>query len=100
MTDTRSYNSPLREEKARETREAILHALYRLMSAATAADEISMEAIASEAGIQRRTIFRHFPTKGDLLSAFWPWLNKLLGASTAPATVAEIVAGPQEAFPK
>jgi len=100
VAETRSYNSPLREEKARETREAILQALYRLMSTSTGPDEISMDAIAAEAGIQRRTVFRHFPTKDELLTAFWPWLNALIGASIAPETVADIVAGPQDAFPR
>ncbi|MCZ0737672.1 TetR/AcrR family transcriptional regulator [Phreatobacter sp. AB_2022a] len=100
MAETRSYNSPLREEKARETREAILGALYRLMSAAGAPDEISMDAIASEAGVQRRTVFRHFPTKDDLLTAFWPWLNALMGASIAPKDAKEIIKGPLEAFPR
>lgn len=99
MADARSYNSPLREEKSRETREAILAALYRLMSAAETPDEISMDAIAGEAGVQRRTVFRHFPTKDDLLTAFWPWLNAYMGASITPETVEDIVAGPQEAFP-
>lgn len=100
MSDTRSYNSPLREGKARETREAILNALYRLMSASCMPDEISMEAIAAEAGVQRRTVFRHFPTKDDLLTAFWPWLNELMGASIAPQDIRDIIKGPQEAFPR
>jgi Bacterial regulatory proteins, tetR family len=100
MADTRSYNSPLREGKARETREAILNALYRLMTASSMPDEISMEAIATEAGVQRRTVFRHFPTKDDLLTAFWPWLNELMGASIAPKDVGDIVMGPQKAFPR
>ncbi|MCB4769642.1 TetR/AcrR family transcriptional regulator [Ancylobacter sp. Lp-2] len=100
MADTRSYNSPLREEKVRETREAILNALYRLMSTSTIPDEISMDMIATEAGIQRRTIFRHFPAKSDLLTAFWAWLNERIGASIAPETVEDIVAGPQDVFPR
>ena len=100
MAETRSYNSPLREEKARETREAILHALYRLMSTSAVPDEISMDAIAAEAGIQRRTVFRHFPTKDDLLTAFWPWLNALIGTSIAPDNAGDIVAGPRDAFPR
>ena len=99
MADARSYNSPLREEKSRETREAILAALYRLMSAAGAPDEISMDAIAAAAGVQRRTVFRHLPAKDDLLAAFWPWLNAHIGASTAPETPGDLVAGPKQAFP-
>lgn len=98
--ETRSYNSPVREEKARETREAILSALYRLMSAAGTPDEISMDAVAREAGVQRRTVFRHFPAKDDLLTAFWPWLNALIGASIAPKNASEIIEGPLEAFPR
>lgn len=98
--EARSYNSPLRQEKARETREAILKALYRLMSASGMPDEISMETIATEAGVQRRTVFRHFPTKDDLLAAFWPWLNDMMGASIAPKDVDAIVEGPTEAFPR
>jgi Bacterial regulatory proteins, tetR family len=100
MADARSYHSPLREEKSRETREAILNGLYRLMNAASVPDEISMEAIANEAGVQRRTVFRHFPTKDDLLTAFWPWLNAHMGASTAPHSVKDVVEGPKAAFPR
>ncbi|MBZ6076351.1 TetR/AcrR family transcriptional regulator [Microvirga puerhi] len=81
MSSVRAYNSPLREEKTRETREAILAALFELMDSASAPDEISTEAIAQKAGVQRRTIFRHFATKDDLLAAFWPWLNARIGAA-------------------
>ena len=97
---SRSYNSPLREEKARETREAILAALHALMSETAAPDEIGMEAIAQEAGVQRRTVFRHFATKEDLLAAFWPWLNAKIGASPTPHSVEDVVEGPRRAFPQ
>ncbi|MEI4474048.1 TetR/AcrR family transcriptional regulator [Frigidibacter sp. MR17.24] len=97
MTTTRSYTSPLRDEKARATREAILQALYDLMAAAEG--EIGMEAIAQRAGVQKRTIFRHFSTKEELFAAFWPWLNARIGASVSPATTRDIVEGPRRAFP-
>ncbi|MBF9032411.1 TetR family transcriptional regulator [Rhodobacterales bacterium HKCCE3408] len=100
MTSTRSYNSPLREEQARATREAILSALYALMDSAAAPDAIGMEAIAQEAGLQRRTLFRHFATKDDLLAAFWPWLNAKIGASPSPRTPDDILDGPRRAFPR
>lgn len=96
---TRSYRSPLREEKARETREAILEALYGLMDAA-APDEIGMDAIARRAGVERRTVFRHFATKEELYAAFWPWLNARIGASPTPGTPEDIVDGPRRAFPQ
>lgn len=97
---TRAYNSPLRERKAQETRESILAALYALMSDADAPDEIGMEAVAQKAGVQRRTIFRHFTTKEELLCAFWPWLNAKIGASPALHSVRDVVDGPREAFPR
>ncbi|WP_192258164.1 TetR/AcrR family transcriptional regulator [Mesorhizobium silamurunense] len=100
MSYVRTYNSPMREEKARETHEAILCALFELMDSATAADEISMESIAQKAGVQRRTVFRHFATKDDLLAVFWPWLNARIGASTTPRTPKDIVDGPRQAFPR
>lgn len=95
----RTYKSPLREEKAKATRESILEALYELMDG-PAPDEIGMEAIAECAGVQRRTIFRHFATKEDLYAAFWPWLNARIGASPNPRTPFDIVDGPRTAFRK
>jgi hypothetical protein len=100
MSNVSAYNSPVREGKARETREAILTALFELMDSASAADEISTEAIALKAGVQRRTVFRHFATKDDLLAAFWPWLNARIGVSATPENLKEIVDGPRQAFPK
>lgn len=100
MATTRAYNSPLREEKARATREAILAALHDLMQGAAAPDEIGMEAIAQQAGLQRRTIFRHFASKDQLLSAFWPWLNDRIGASPTPRVLADIIEGPRRVFPR
>ncbi|MGK9264834.1 TetR/AcrR family transcriptional regulator [Sinorhizobium meliloti] len=99
MSTTRAYNSPLREEKVRETRESILVALLSLMQSSAMPDDISMEAIAAEAGIQRRTIFRHFASKDDLLFAFWPWFNARIGASMKPETLQDIISGPPQAFP-
>ena len=99
MPTARAYNSPLREERSRETRDAILVALFDLMKEAGAPDEIGMEAIAQRAGVQRRTIFRHFASKDELLVAFWPWLNQRIGASIAPASPRDIADGPRQAFP-
>lgn len=99
MSQTRAYHSPIRVEKLRETREAILSALFSLMESAATPDDIGMDAIAAEAGVQRRTIFRHFENKEELLRAFWPWLNARVGASVHPATPKDISGGPRHAFP-
>lgn len=99
MSPSRAYNSPIREEKSRETREAILSALFSLMNSAGTPDEIGMDAVAAKAGVQRRTIFRHFESKEELLRAFWPWLNARIGASIKPETPQDIAGGPRQAFP-
>jgi AcrR family transcriptional regulator len=101
MSTVRAYNSPARDEKARETREAILTALFELIeSAGDAPEDISTELIARKAGVERRTLFRHFAAKDDLLAAFWGWLNARIGVSTTPETLREIVDGPRGAFPR
>lgn len=99
MSLTRVYNSPIRAAQFRETRESILSALFSLMESAATPDDIGMDAIAAEAGVQRRTIFRHFESKEELLRAFWPWLNARIGASIKPMTPEEISGGPRQAFP-
>ncbi|MBE9640665.1 TetR family transcriptional regulator [Salipiger mangrovisoli] len=99
MTATRTYNSPLRDEKARATREAILQALYDLMKDAEDSSEIGMDAIAGRAGVQKRTVFRHFSTKEELFAAFWPWLNARIGASVSPRAPRDVLDGPRHAFP-
>lgn len=101
MSTARSYVSPLREEKARETADAILAALFGLMEESGGAPEaIAMEAIAERAGVTRRTVFRHFPTKAALLEAFWSWLNARIGVSPTPQALADIVEGPVRTFPR
>lgn len=99
MSVTRTYNSPIRAAQFRETREAILSALFSLMGSAANPDDINMDSIAVQAGVQRRTVFRHFESKEELLRAFWPWLNARIGASIHPVTPADISEGPRKAFP-
>ena len=57
---------PLRAD-ARRNRDAILTATRRLISAQ--GPEVPMEAIADGAGVAVGTLYRHFPTKADLVQA-------------------------------
>ena len=64
----RRYHSPLREQRAKQTREAVLAAATRLFTtqgwAAT-----GMRDIAREAGTATETLYSYFPSKTALLQA-------------------------------
>jgi AcrR family transcriptional regulator len=68
----------LRDRKRRETRQRIAEAGLRLFLA-DGYERTTLDAIASEAGVSRRTIFAHFKSKDDILfewqAASWASLN-------------------------
>jgi AcrR family transcriptional regulator len=53
------------------TRERILEACVSVME--TGAD-LTYNNVAKAAGVQERTIYRHFPTKADLEAGLWSWI--------------------------
>jgi len=87
----RAYNSPLREAQAEVTRKRILDAVGRMMSQ-PGMPELTFSAIAVEAAVAERTIYRHFPTKEAILEAFWHHINAELGMAHYPQSVEEILA--------
>jgi AcrR family transcriptional regulator len=64
----------LRDRQAALAREAIFEALVRHLEAGDA-DEIPMEELAREAGVSRRTLYRYFPSRADLLAAAGEWIR-------------------------
>ena len=93
----RSYTSPLREAKAGETRERILAGVAAWMQR-DAEGDFTFDAIARESGVERRTVFRHFPTKEALLQAFWIWINQRVTPRTLPESLDELIAAPRTTF--
>lgn len=91
------YESPLREEQKAETRRRILAAAERLMQDAELG-EMTFGAIAREAGVQERTVYRHFATKGDLLDALWEALDPRIGTASFPADERDLVERPRRVF--
>jgi AcrR family transcriptional regulator len=65
-----SYESPLRDAQAKATSEQILAAVATLIESGT---EPTYAAIAKQAGVQERTVYRHFPSKEELYEKFW-WM--------------------------
>lgn len=86
----RRYHSRLRTEQAEATRERILDAAVRAMADGVAS--ISVPAVARDAGVSVPTVYRHFPTKRDLLTSLYPHLEQRagLGRLALPRSVDEI----------
>ncbi len=60
----------LRERQTAATRAIILDAAFQILTG-EAREVISHELVAARAGASARTIYRHFPTQGDLYRALW-----------------------------
>jgi AcrR family transcriptional regulator len=69
--DTKAkYHSPLRSRQKEQTRGLILNAVDAILRGAPVS-EVTIAAVARQADITERTIYRHFPTREDLLGAAW-----------------------------
>jgi len=93
----RSYHSPLRDQQRSDTSERILEACSDLVAAGK---ELTFAAVARAAGVQERTVYRHFATKEDLEDAFW-WSHEehVSGPGTFDAqTLDELVANMKRSF--
>ncbi len=64
----RAYRSPLREQQARATREAILQALVEQIGQGRPG-EFALSEVAERAGVSIRTVYRHFGSREDALRA-------------------------------
>jgi AcrR family transcriptional regulator len=75
----------LQERRAALAREAILDALVVHLEAGDV-DTLGMEDLAREAGVSRRTLYRYFPNRADLIAAAGDWVrSRVLGLDPAIA---------------
>lgn len=93
----RSYDSPLRRAQAAETRERILAALAEVVAEAGEGRGI-FDLVAQRAGVERRTVFRHFPTREALLSGLWEWTNRRILPQPLPESADDLTTLPVSAF--
>jgi AcrR family transcriptional regulator len=94
---SRNYESPLRAEQALATRERILQAVGEIFERDPEI-AFSVDDLAREAGVNRRTVFRHFQDKDALLDAFWARANEKLGVRVWPENELDLAAIPPELF--
>ena len=74
---SRQYRKRKRAEVEQQTRQRITEAAVRLHGSIGPA-RTTMSAVAREAGVQRSTVYRHFPTEAELFGAcseLWASLN-------------------------
>jgi AcrR family transcriptional regulator len=89
----------LREEQARATRERIIEALARVLSHGVA--ELSVPAVAREAGVSVATVYRHFPSKQALLEGLGEQVReRWLGEVPTPRNPAELAALFSRVYPR
>jgi len=94
---TRVYRSPLRDERAIQTRTRILDGLVQVM-ARNGIAELSVPLIAKEAGVSIPSVYRYFPTKRHLITALDEYAHQKgsftldeFGPMETPEDVATIV---------
>ncbi len=74
---SRTYNSPLRQQQANDTRRAILEAASELVVEDGLAN-FSMRDVAAAAGVSERTVYNHFDTRQAVLDGLTDYVAERL----------------------
>lgn len=86
----RPYRSALRGAQQQQTRERILEAAIAQIAEDGLA-ELTVPLVAERAGVSLRTVYRHFPTKDDLIDSVAEFRDLQFGSQGPPASVEELV---------
>ena len=97
-TGTMDAYNELRAAQAKATRTRILEATVAVMARGVAS--VSIPAVAREAGVSVPTVYRHFATKRDLLSAVFPHVLHRAGIDelVPPRSIDELGSGVRDLF--
>jgi AcrR family transcriptional regulator len=80
----------LREQQRAVTRNRIITALSELIETQHLLD-VTMAAVAAQAGVSEPTLYRHFPTKKNLFAALGSELFRKTTAGVAPSSLDELI---------
>jgi len=62
-------------------------------------DDLTFAAVAARAGVQERTVYRHFPRREDLEAALWGWIvQNLTHADFAASGEEQLIAAMRRSF--
>jgi AcrR family transcriptional regulator len=89
VEERRPYNSPLRQQQVAATRERIVAAASTLVHGFEGWDwrELTVRAVAKEAGVSERTVYRHFADEGALRDAVMERLQEEAGVDLDEVTL-------------
>ena len=99
-TGKRRYDSPVRREQANATRRRIIDAACELLARSSIRDwqGVTVRAVAEQAGVSERTVFRHFENERGLRDAVMRRLEEQAGidlghldADAVPTAVARAI---------
>ena len=88
MTESRSYQSPLREQQREQTRRRIIDAAIELLADE---GELNIPHVAERAGVATRTVYFHFESKAGLTEALSNVLDEEVGIAAFPDSAAELI---------
>lgn len=97
MNASKPYDSPLRRRQQAATRDAILEGVALLVEEG-GLEAVSFAAVAARAGVQERTVYRHFASRTALLEAFWIWINEQAGIPGFPVQERDLTEKPPAFF--
>lgn len=80
----------LREQQREVTRDRIITALGELIESRHPLD-VTMAAVAEQAGVSEPTLYRYFPTKRDLFAALGSNLYRRTTVGVAPSSLDELI---------
>ncbi|MBI1365724.1 MAG: TetR family transcriptional regulator [Alphaproteobacteria bacterium] len=90
--------APLRDAHKALTRTRILDAAIEILTAEPI-ENLTFARLAEAAGVTERTVYRHFPSREELVTALWPRINQRAGGGVAfPETPGALLAQPKKAF--
>lgn len=94
----RSYESPLRDAQAAQTRERILMAAKDYLETHDI-ETLTLRKLAERAGVSAPTVYAHFATVDDLVAAFFQWLKPRLGLQKPLPSLDGFAELPADLFP-
>lgn len=98
VPSSRAYQSPLREAQSALTRERILMAAKTYLEQHDI-ETLTLRHLAELAGVSAPTVYAHFATVDDLVTAFFAWLRPRLGLQGPLPPLDEFGGLPEVLFP-